>query len=63
MEIDLAGRLAVAGVQVADIAGFSNASVVAPRATVRGSAANNMLRASGCHVTIVGKDGDDYLDG
>ena len=22
-----------------------------------------MLRASGCHVTIVGKDGDDYLDG
>ena len=22
-----------------------------------------MLRASGCHVTIVGKQGDDYLDG
>ena len=63
IEIDLAGHLAVAGGQAADIAGFSNASIVAPRATVRGNAEDNMLRASGCHVTIVGKQGDDYLDG
>lgn len=62
VEINLAGRLAVAS-QVADITGFSNASVVAPRAIVRGNAEDNMLRASGCHASVVGKDGDDYLDG
>jgi Ca2+-binding RTX toxin-like protein len=63
VEIDLAGHLAVAGVKAADIAGFSIVSVVAPRAIVRGNAEDNMLRAAGCHVTIVGKGGDDYLDG
>jgi Ca2+-binding RTX toxin-like protein len=63
VEIDLAGHLAVAGVKAADIAGFSIVSVVAPRAIVRGNAEDNMLRASGCRVTIVGKGGDDYLDG
>ena len=63
VEIDLAGHLAVAGVKAADIAGFRIVSVVAPRAIVRGNSEDNMLRASGCHVTIVGKGGDDYLDG
>ena len=62
VEVDLAGRLAVA-THVADITGFSNTSVVAPRATVRGDAEDNMLRASGCHASVVGKGGDDYLDG
>ena len=63
VEIDLAGDVVVAGVQVADIAGFNRAFVAAPRALVRGNNEHNSLQAAGCHATIMGKGGNDDLGG
>jgi hypothetical protein len=63
VELDLVGHVVVAGRRAAAITGFSSASVVAPRAIVRGNAEDNGLQASGCDADVVGKGGDDYLSG
>ena len=43
------------------MAGPEFAAAVPPDA--RQGTRHNMLRASGCHASVVGKGGDDYLDG
>lgn len=63
VELDLVGDLVVAGRHAAEIAGFSSASVAAPRAVVRGNDEDNALQASGCDVHVIGNGGDDYLGG
>ena len=43
------------------IPGFENATVEAPRVHLIGDAADNALRALGCHVTLEGRGSDDRL--
>lgn len=63
VEIEVDEHVVVAGRVAADIVGFDRVSAVAPRVVVRGNNEDNSLGARGCHVTIVGKGGDDSLDG
>jgi len=63
VEIEMDEHIVVAGRVAADIAGFNRVSAIAPRVIVRGNNEDNSLGARGCHVTIIGKGGDDYLGG
>jgi Ca2+-binding RTX toxin-like protein len=63
VEIDLKGTVLVGGMLAAHISGFSGADVGAPRAIVRGNASSNYLTAYGCDAQIIGKGGNDTLQG
>ena len=64
VEIDLdTNMVTVGGVHAVNLSGIVDAGVVAPRAVLRGNAADNFLFGSGCDVLFVGKGGDDTLRG
>jgi Ca2+-binding RTX toxin-like protein len=64
VEIDLdTDMVTVGGVHAANLSGMVGANVVAPRAVLRGNAADNYLSGSGCDVLFVGRGGSDTLIG
>ena len=64
VEIDLGTNMVtVGGVHAVNLSGIVGAGVVAPRAVLRGNAADNYLFGSGCDVLFVGKGGNDTLRG
>ena len=63
VEIEVDEHIVVAGRVAADITGFNRVLAVAPRVILRGNSQDNSLLASGCHVHLMGKGGDDYLSG
>lgn len=64
VEIDLdTNMVTVGGVHAVNLSGIVGASVVAPRAVLRGNAEDNLLFGLGCDVLFVGKGGNDTLIG
>lgn len=64
VEIDLeTNMVTVGGVHAVNLSGIDGASVVAPRAVLRGNAEDNLLFGLGCDVLFVGKGGNDRLIG
>ena len=62
VEIDLdTNMVTVGGVHAANLSGIVGANVVAPRAVLRGNAADNHLSGSGCDLLFVGKGGNDTV--
>lgn len=61
IELELDEVVLVDGVEMADVMGFSDATVYARSVVLRGNAADNRLYASGCDLRINGEAGDDRL--
>ena len=62
VEIDLdTNMVTVGGVHAVNLSGIVDAGVVAPRAVLRGNAADNYLFGAGCDVLFVGEGGNDTL--